>query len=259
MRKDREQATVLRKSGMSYSDIKTRMGVPRSTLSKWFGDQKWSNDIAIECADKARNSGGIRFAVMNTIRRGRLDAVRKDARQDALLDFEDLKYHPLFVSGVTAYWMHGDMKSKNRVCFTSSDPDKVILFKLFLERICGLDKPKVWINLQRGNLAFLAESFWANKCGIIEKDLGKTVVSGRFEQITVGRSNIFASGDTSSATKQNAFQRQNVGKIGNNHGVCNMVVNSAYLKNKFLKWVELLKEDLLNEKYLEHLASEKSI
>ncbi len=243
MRKDREQATVLRKSGMSYSDIIARMSVPRSTLSKWFHDQKWSNDIAIESATRARNSGAIRFAVLNTVRKGRLDNLRKQARQDALLDFEDLKYHPLFLAGVMAYWMHGDIKSPNRVSYSSTDPDKIRLFKSFLEKICGIEKPKVWINLPRGNLTFLAESFWAEKCSMSVDDLGKTMISGGFDG--------FPSGNTTISTDS---KRQRVIKMGNNHGVCNMVVNSAYLKNKFLKWVELLKDDLLNERYLNDVS-----
>jgi hypothetical protein len=243
MRKDREQATVLRKSGMSYSDIIARMAIPRSTLSKWFKDQNWSNDIAIDCADSARNSGAIRFAVLNTVRRGRLDSLRKQARQDALLDFDDLKYHPLFLAGVVSYWMHGDMKSKNRVCFSSSDPDKVNLFKSFLDKICGIQKPKVWLNLKRGNLTFLAESFWAEKCGLGEGDFGKTMISGIFDGLYIGNTTISADS-----------KRQKIGKIGNNHGVCNMVVNSAYLKNKILKWMELLKSDLTNERYLNRVS-----
>jgi len=257
MRKDREQAVVLRKSGMSYSDIKSRMGVPRSTLSKWFRDQKWSNDIATDCANRARNNGAIRFAVLNTVRQNRLGSLRKEARQDAMLDFEDLKYHPLFISGVIAYWMHGDMKSRNRVCFSSADPDKVSLFRVFLVRICGIERPKVWISLPRGNLAFLAESFWAETCGMKVDDLGKTAISGRsggnssnIINNIAQNSRTFGSKDTFNVSSMAYNQRQNVGKMGNNHGVCNMVVNSAYLKNKFLKWVELLKDDLVNEKYL---------
>lgn len=231
MRIDKEQATILRRSGMSYSAIKAKMGIPRSTLSKWFKDERWSNNIAIECIDKSRNGGAIRFAVLNTIKRNRLDSVRKEARQDAMLDFEELKYHPLFISGVIAYWMHGDLTSRNRVCFSSSDPSKVKLFKLFLERICGIERPKVWINLRKGNLVFLAESFWTTECGLKEEYFGKTVISG------------------------NKFRNpldvmgHKVGKIGNNHGVCNMVVNSAYLKNKIVKWKEMMVQELINEKY----------
>jgi hypothetical protein len=239
VRKDKQQATVLRKSGMSYSDIIARMAVPRSTLSKWFRDQKWSNDIATECASKARNGGAIRFAVLNTVRRGRLDSLHKQARQDALLDFEDLKYHPLFIAGMISYWMHGDMTSRNRISYSSADPDKVNLFKSFLDKVCGIQKPKVWINLKKGNLVFLAESYWAEKCGLNEADFGKTMISGGFDKLSTG--NVTVSSDS---------KRQKIGRIGNNHGVCNMVVNSAYLKNKFLKWVELLKDDLVNEKYL---------
>ncbi len=231
MRIDREQANILRKSGMSYSSIKARMAIPRSTLSKWFKDEKWSNEIAVKCIDRSRNSGAIRFAVLNTLRNGRLDNLHREARQDAMLDFEDLKYHPLFIAGIMSYWMHGDITSKNRVCFFSADPFKVKLFKLFLERICGIERPKVWINLRRGNLIFLAESFWAKESGLNKEYFGKTIISGYKNQNLLD------------------VKGYKTAKIGNKHGVCNIAVNSAYLKNKMLKWKEMMVDELINEKY----------
>jgi hypothetical protein len=45
MRKDKEQATELRKSGKSYVEIEALLKVPRSTLSVWFGTQGWSQKI----------------------------------------------------------------------------------------------------------------------------------------------------------------------------------------------------------------------
>lgn len=227
---------------MSYADIKARMGVPRSTLSKWFKGQKWSNDIATKCANRARNSGAIRLAVLNTIKRGRLENIRREARQDALLDFEEIKFHPLFIAGIISYWMHGDITSKNRVCFSSADHDKVSLFKLFLKQICGIAKPKMWINLRRGNLVYLAESYWSLKCGFSAADIGKTIISGKsgnnIQPILVKSKETFIE-----------FKGHKLGKIGNKHGVCNMVVNSAYLKNKILKWIELMVAEMINEKY----------
>ena len=218
---------------MSYAAIKERLGIPRSTLSKWFKNSGWSNQIAIDCIRKAEDNSRIRLSVLNVVKRGRLESLRKDARQEALLDFEEIKYHPLFVAGLIAYWMHGDMKSRNRVCFSSADPQKVALFKKFLIDICNIEQFSVWISLKRGNISYLAESFWSSRLGVPKVSFGKTVLTGRAANSFVPIRDIDGS-----------VRAQKFVMVGNNHGVCNLVVNSAYLKSKIVKWLELILQDL---------------
>lgn len=42
MRQDKETAKNLRKLGKSYREIEEELGIPRSTLSDWFGSEEWS-------------------------------------------------------------------------------------------------------------------------------------------------------------------------------------------------------------------------
>jgi hypothetical protein len=225
MRKDKEQAVVFRQSGMSYSDIKAHMGVPKSTLSQWFHDQKWSNDIAIETAKRARNSAAIRLMVLNTVRGGRLKKVYEDARQDAFVDFSELKYHPLFIAGIMLYASHGDKTSKHRISLSSMDEKTVHIFKLFLERICSITNLRAQLYLSHD---FSREeeirAHWIETCRFQAKNFIRTV-----------------------HLKHKASK-----KLGNKpyFGVCNLIVNSAYLKNKILRWVELMNEEIGEEKYL---------
>lgn len=214
MRKDREQANILRKSGMSYSEIVARMAVPKSTLSDWFKDQKWSNDIAMESMSKARNSAAIRIVVLNTIRGARLKKIYEQARQDALVDYDELKYHPLFISGIMAYWAHGDKTSKHHVLMSSSDPQMIKIFRTFLENICGVKNLKARLLLKNGLDEQACKAYWVEKCGLKYEDFGKcthirSVFSGKKPKVRV------------------------------NYGVCKIGVSSAYLKHKILKWIEL--------------------
>ena len=225
MRKDKQQATVLRKSGMSYSDIKDRMVVPRSTLSKWFTDQKWSNDIATQCIDKARNSAAIRLTVLNAVRGNRLKKIYEDARQDAFADFAELKYHPLFIAGVMAYWSHGDMTSPHKVSISSMDENIIRIFRLFLENICSVKNIRIQLALSRDfSREEEIKGFWVEKCDLEAKNFIKTI----------------------------HLKQKRVKKLGNRpyYGVCNLIVNSAYLKNKILKWIELMSAEIGQEKYL---------
>ena len=221
MRKDKEQATVLRKSGMTYSEIKAHMGVPKSTLSDWFRNEKWSNDIAIEAIRKSTNAGAMRLVVLNTVRGNRLKKVYEEAVQDAVADYHELKFHPLFISGVMIYWGEGNRVSKHRVSIANTDPGMIKIFRIFLERICGMKNIKAWMLLYPDLDEKVCKEFWTTKCGLKAEQFTKTmVIQGR------------------SKTKRLSY------------GVCNIGLSSAYLKSKILKWIELLSKEIGEETYL---------
>ncbi len=226
MRKDREQANILRKSGMSYSEIMSRMSVPRSTLSDWFRSQKWSNDIAIQNIKRLTNTGGIRLMVMNSIRGNRLKKVYEEAKQEAVFEFEELKYHPLFIAGIMLYRSEGNKLSKHRVSVASSEPDSIKIFVLFLENICRLKTYRIWLLLYSNLDDKSCIDYWIDKCGL------------KYEQFNKSTTIKYISKNNRS-----------------NKGVCNIGLSSAYLKCKILKWIDLMSEEILEERYLNRVES----
>jgi len=221
MRKDKEQATVLRKSGMAYAEIKERLGVPKATLSGWFKDQKWSNDIALETVKKARQGGMMRLVVLNTIRGPRLRKVYEDAAQDAYADYQDLKFHPLFIAGVMAYLSSGEKTTRSRISFSNSDARLIKIFNTFLLDLCALKKVKYHLILREDQIETESLAYWIGNNGLKQEFFGKTIrIKGK-------------------STKN-----------GKKHGVCTISVNSAYLKSKILKWIELLSKEIGEETYL---------
>lgn len=226
MRKDREQATVLRRSGTSYADIKAKIGVPVSTLSRWFRDQEWSNEVARESINRLARSGSMRLAVLNAVRGSRLAKIYGEARQDALIDFSELKYHPLFISGVTAYWSHGDKTTNGKVLFSSADFRMIRIFQLFLEKVCQVQNIRIQVVIGRDfDREDQIRNFWLEKTGLNLNNFLKVV-------------------RTRLVMPKKPTNRPY-------YGVCNLIVNSAYLKNKILKWIELIAEEIGEEKYLE--------
>jgi hypothetical protein len=221
MRTDREKANIMRHSGMTYSEIKAKLGISKSTLSDWFRGQEWSNDIAREAVRKASHFGAMRLVVLNTVRGGRLKRLYEEARQDALGDFNELKYHPLFISGVMTYWAHGDKSSKNRVLVTSSDPNIIKIAKLFLENICMVKQLKTWLLIDPKIPESICRAHWISKCGLKYGQFGKNILVRHKRQ-----------------SKRLHY------------GVCNIGTSSAYLKRKIMKWIELMVEEIGEEKYL---------
>ena len=220
MRNDREQAMVLRRSGMTYSDIKARLGIPRSTLSTWFKDQQWSEEVTRETIRRRVDASKIRLMVLNAIRGSRLKKIYEEARQDAIGDYGELKLHPLFIAGVMTYWAHGDKTSKSRVSVSSCDPAVIKIFNLFLRNVCAVEKLRVNLLLGQNIDEEASKAYW------IEKSALQAAYFTKIVKITL----------------KSRTQKQK-------YGVCNVTVNSAYLKNKILKWLELLIEDISQENY----------
>ena len=208
-------------SGKTYSEIHKEMGVPRSTLSDWFRDQKWSNDITIKCAMEASKRSTVRLVVLNTIRGARLKKIYEESKQDALLDFEQLKYHPLFIAGLMIYWGEGDKTSKYRISIANTESKMISIFRLFLEKICGCKNIKSWLLLYPDLDENTCKKYWMENCGLKQEQFTKSIV-------IKGRSK--------------------VKKLS--YGVCNIGVSSAYLKSKILKWIELIAKEIGDEKYL---------
>lgn len=221
MRKDRDEAIALRQSGNTYNEIRRRLGVPKSTLSAWFREEKWSNDIAIENARRASQGGAIRLAVLNAVKGNQLKRVYEEAHQDAFVDFQELRYHPLFIAGLMIYWAHGDKTSSSRISVSSMDPSVIRLFKMFLLKVCSINRTKAQLLIGE-YVATEAEikAYWMRNAGISEADFLKTV-----------------------RTKQKKAWNKPY------FGVCNLMTNSAYLKNKIFRWIELFVRDLSEGKY----------
>ena len=104
MRYDRELATKLRKSGKSYRQISAELRISSGTLSEWFGGAEWSKKITGELNIIARKKHKIRIEQLNRVRGKNLKNLYEQARKEAREDFEELKYHPLFITGVMLYW-----------------------------------------------------------------------------------------------------------------------------------------------------------
>ena len=223
MRKDKEKATFLRKSGKSYQEIETEMGVPKSTLSDWFRGQNWSKELSIKLCKMAKLAHTVRIKELNRIRGNNLKKLYQQAENEAAEEFDLLKYHPLFIAGLMIYWGEGNKVSKSRCWIANTEPLMIKLFLQFLKNICGFKQSRIkaWILIYPDLDERLCRSFWSRKTGLSSDNFHKSaLVKGTHK------------------SKRISF------------GVCSVGVSSAYLKCKILKWIQLLANDLVKENYI---------
>lgn len=222
MRSDKTKAIQLRKSGKSYSEIKSQLSIPKSTLSNWFKSTAWSENVRISLIENTKNNNKIRIEYLNKVRGKRLDKLYRQAQEEAKVEFEKLKYHPLFIAGIIAYWGEGEKTTLHNVRISNVDPYLIRIFVDFCIKICGINENKIKLSL----LLYpdLSEatclSYWVQNIGLNKEHFNKsTIIQGRHK------------------TKRVAY------------GMCIICISSRYFKEKMLVWLKLLPQELISSEY----------
>ena len=226
MRKDKERAIKMRKSGKSYSEIVASLRVPKSTLSGWFADLDWSQELKQKLQKSTQVEHTIRLKELNKLRGANLKQAYEEARKEARTEFEELKYNPLFIAGIMLYWGEGDKLTNYSTKITNTDPHLIRLYVFFLENVCRVPKEKI-----RAHVLIYPDLneetcrlYWASRAHM---DLS------RFTKCTVIRGK--------ATTRPLAY------------GVCMVGISSTYFKAKMLEWLKLLPQELMNKGYYENI------
>lgn len=213
MRKDKEIATKLRRSGMSYKQINRDLGIAIGTLASWFKNEPWSQEIKDRLSKEVSLSNPKALESMAQANKERWKLKYEEYRNAAIREFNKFKNDPLFLAGLMLYWGEGDKAVKNsRVRLGNSEPEVIRIFYLFLTKILGISNERIsaWLLLYPDLIDSVQKNFWAKATGISINQFKKsTYIKGRHPK------------------KRLSF------------GVCTLVINSRALKERVLKWIEL--------------------
>ena len=226
MRKDKEIAFNLRRSGKSYTEIRDALKIPVATLSDWFSKIGWSKNMAKKLAVQVQVQHTVRIVELDKIRGQHLARAYEEARTEARQDLEILKYNPLFIAGLMLYWGEGDKATKAQVRVANTDPELIEFFAFFLRNVCNIPVEKIGVHI----LTYtdidddVNRKYWSEISGIAPSKFLKSVhIKGRHKTRRLG------------------------------HGVCSVYVSSTYFKVKMLEWLKLLPEELMNLRYYENI------
>lgn len=222
MRKDKEIAFNLRRSGKSYQEIRRALKIPLATLSDWFSVVDWSKQVKEKLAAKAQKQHTVRLIELNKIRGLHLKNIYAEARQEARKDLEELKYNPLFIAGLMLYWGEGDKLTKYSTKLSNTDPGLVRLYVFFLRKACRIPDDKI-----KGHILIYPDlneeecrRYWARESTIPHNQFFKsTTIQGKHKTRRI------------------------------KYGVCMVDISSTYFKVKMLEWLKLLPMELMNEAY----------
>ena len=162
-RSEQRDALSLRRRGVSYGDIRARLGIAKSTLWRWLkadGLVETQSQRLTELKRQAQRKGA---ATVKAQCLSRTRAVKAQGRRE----FGSFSQRDLFVIGTALYWAEGTKQKPHniaqRVVFTNSDPAMLRLFLQWLRDICHVPNDlltfELYIHTSGDNEA--AKRFWS--------------------------------------------------------------------------------------------------
>lgn len=216
---DRRKAINLRKKGMTYSDIRKELKIPKSTLSDWLREYSLTKDQMFLLEKKKKRN---RYLSIEKVIRTKLN--KRKARLDSTYDeekqrFSSLNKRELEIAGLFLYWGEGNKRLNGPVSLNNTDPQVLSFTLLWLT--FGLNIPKekirVYLHLYRDMSKEKEMLFWSRKLGLPLSQFAKPY------------------------TKES--KRIDIDQKGFGHGTCGLVVSNVRLKEKVMMGIKAIADN----------------
>lgn len=222
MRKDKQLAIDLRQKGKSYKEIVKLTGIPKSTLSGWFGSVLWSEETKKYLTELARINSVKRMTAISHKTR----AIRKKdyhtKQTEAEKQFSEFVKERLFVAGLMIYWGEGDSKLDNGIIrVANSDPLMIKLYYKFLKTYFPeiSDRAKMYLVLYPDLNEEVCKKYWSKNVGLpIDRFFRSSFITGKHPSKRLS------------------------------YGIGTLTISSRAYKEKIIKWIELIKNEKFQQK-----------
>lgn len=143
--KEKERAIILRKKGLSYSEILKEIQVAKSTLSLWL------RGVGLAIKQKQR----LTEKRLAASRRGGLaksnyrQTITKEIKSQARNEIGHISDRELWLIGAALYWAEGSKEKDKSVGlkFSNSDPRMIKLFLEWLKCFCKITKNDIYFEI----------------------------------------------------------------------------------------------------------------
>lgn len=209
--KEKAEALTLRKKGMSYSAIKEKLGVSKSTLSYWLGDLPLSREQINELRahspkriEKYRNT-------MRVKREKRMNAVYEVIGQDLNI----LTKREIFVAGFFLYWGEGGKTKTYSITFSNTDPSMIRFYLRWVKQL-GVPDKKVKVRLHLYTDMNIEEKikFWVKTINVTEEQFTQPYIK--------------------------SSKASNLKYRGFGHGTCNIIIDNRDVSEYVLQGLKYL-------------------
>jgi transcriptional regulator with XRE-family HTH domain len=165
--KDKSKAIELRKKGMSYSQIKTELGISKSTLSGWLCNMPLSKERINQLGS------------LNPMRIERYRNTMKEKREKRWgevykkisINIGKLSKRELYIAGLFLYWGEGGKTERFSLSFSNTDPEMMVFIIKWMKKGLGIKEKDmhVKVHLYKDMKIEDFENFWSKKLKISRK------------------------------------------------------------------------------------------
>ncbi len=176
----RQKAVDLRLTKqLSYSEIKKRLGVSKSTLSYWLQEYPLTAEKILELRRKGWQKGEASREKYRLTMRKKQETDDNHVYQKCATFFrENITADMLYVAGLMLYWGEGDKRNKYRIVVANSDPHLLKFFVSWAIKFLKVDAKDFRVQLHLyANMAIPEEEkFWRSQLRLPMSQFYKTQV-----------------------------------------------------------------------------------
>ena len=219
--KDRQRAIALRLGGATYSKIRTRMKVGKSTLSHWLKNITLTNE-QLEKINKDSKSRRIENYIKTT--KKRRQKIIEESIENERAALGNITRRDLLIAGLFLYLGEGSKTEWFRVVLSNSDPEVINFWIFWLRKIIRVKREKiiVYIHLYKDMNIEKELSFWSKITKLPRTNFRKPYV----KKATTKKINHWSHG----------------------HGTCNISVGDVKLKHRIMASIRIILENRLANK-----------
>lgn len=222
LRKKQALAIVLRKQEQSYSQIKNKLHVSKSTLSLWLRDLPLSEKRVRELRDFSEKRIENFRATMRAKKLARLATVRSKAQ----LKIGKISKREFLIAGLFLYWGEGGKTKDFTTSLSNTDPAMILCFIKWLKLI-GVPNEKLRVHMHfYQDMDIESEIlYWSNILNLPRSAFRKSYIK------------------KSSRRDIKYFQRFK-------HGTCNLIVESRDVADFVLQGYDIVRSGFVKGKSL---------
>lgn len=212
----RQKAIELRKQGKTYSEIRKRLGIAKSTLSDWLRGYPLSEKELALLESSKKNNKFLSIEKTRIVKQKKREARIQKAYEQQKQELLPLTLKELAIAGMFLYWGEGQKRMNGPIGINNTDP-KVVKFSLYwLTKVLMIPKEKIHIYLhlysdmdQNSEIAY-----WSKQLKIPRIQFAKPYIK--------------------------TSTRDGLTHEGFGHGTCALIVSNVLLKEKVMMGIEAI-------------------
>jgi len=211
---DRRKAIELRIEGKSYSEIKSELGLSKSTLSDWLKKYPLSEKQLVRIKEKKPQQ----IERFRKTMASKKIAQLQQAYDQAITDWIPLSERELMLAGIFLYWGEGTKVGNGYVCISNSNP-KIISFAFnwFTQALnVPKNKFKILVHLYSDMDIHKEMQYWQELLSLPISNFRKPYIK--------------------------KSQRSGLTYKSFGHGTCNLIISSVELKEKIIQSINAISD-----------------